>query len=75
MVFGPFHDCAFCERARAGRAGNHRRSEALHRMSLSDNLRRLARERIPTRRRSGSVLATSHDYATANHQQALATSH
>ena len=32
----------------AGRAGNHRRSEALHRMSLSDNLRRLARERVPT---------------------------
>ncbi len=32
----------------AGRAGNHRRSEALHRMSLSDNLRRLPRERVPT---------------------------
>ena len=48
MVFGPFHDCAFCETCCAGRAGNQRRSEALHRMSLSDNLRRLARERIPT---------------------------
>jgi|HubBroStandDraft_6_1064221.scaffolds.fasta_scaffold80522_1 hypothetical protein len=33
---------------RAGRAGNHRRSEALHLMSLSDNLRRIARERVPT---------------------------
>ena len=33
----------------AGRAGNHRRSDALHRMSLSDNLRRLARERVPER--------------------------
>ena len=31
----------------AGRAGNHRRSEALHRMSISDNLPRIARDALP----------------------------
>jgi hypothetical protein len=89
MVFGPFHYCAFCERAkpdapetiydprrftggryrticgasrgsaslprlpvltfceRAARdAPKHLRSKALHRMLLSDSLRRLARERV-----------------------------
>jgi hypothetical protein len=44
-----------------GRAGNHRRSEALHRRSLSDNLRRLARERIPTG--AGEVTRSCHSYS------------
>ena len=44
----PFHYCAFCERAAPDAPETIDDQRRLHRMSLSDNLRRLARERIPT---------------------------
>ena len=48
MVFGPFHYCAFCERAAPDAPETIDDQRRGHRMSLSDNLWRLARERIPT---------------------------
>jgi len=48
IVFGPFHYCAFCERAAPDALETIDDQRRCTRMSLSDTLRRLAWERIPT---------------------------
>ena len=48
MVFGPFHYYAFCERAAPDAPETIDDQRRCTGCRLSDNLRRLARERIPT---------------------------
>ena len=48
MVFGPFHYCAFCKRAAPDAPETIDDQRRWTGWSLSDNLRRFARERVPT---------------------------